>query len=114
MADESSVRTVEVELPNGAAALIRATVLDDAAPLDEDEGLARKVAFGDRWAITEVTDALEGFAEAVRAAVSKAAPDKVTVEMSVEVCVKAGRLTALIAEGGGTAAFKVVLTWGKT
>ena len=109
MSDEPPVRAVEVALPNGANVLIRATILDET----EDDELARKVAFGDRWAITEVTSALEGFTDAVRSAVSKASPDEVTVEMGVEVCVKAGRLTALIAEGGGTATFKVTLAWGK-
>jgi hypothetical protein len=114
MADDPQVRVVEVALPNGAKALIRAAVLDETGSRDEDDGLARKVGFGDGLAIAGVTDALEGFAQAVRTAVSKVSPDEVTVETSVEVCVKAGHLTALIAEGGGTGTFKVTLTWGKS
>lgn len=99
-------RIVEVELPGGAVALVQATEIPD-----EVLERAEKVGWGDRFDFDEVAATLTGVTKALRGALDKVAPDKVTVELGVELVVKAGKLTALIVEGQGTATLKITLEW---
>ena len=74
MATDGAVsRIVEVTLPNGATALVRAVNVD---------GGATKTKFGDRFDFTDVAATLEGLSEAIRTSLVKAAPDTVTVELA--------------------------------
>lgn len=98
-------RIVEVLLPNGATALVRATDLDGG-------GFgATKAGFADRFDFDDVVATLEAVSGAIRAGLAKAAPDKVTVELGIELTVKSGRLTGLVVEGGGTASLSITLEW---
>jgi hypothetical protein len=65
------VRLVEVSLPNGSTALVRA--------VDVDGGGATKTGFADRFDFNDVSATLEGLSDAIRASLVRAAPDKVTV-----------------------------------
>ena len=97
-------RVVEVELPNGATTLVRAV---------EVEGIgATKTALRDKFKFDEVAETLEGITDAIKATLAKVSPDKVTVELGIELALKAGQLTALIVEGGGRGALTVTLEWG--
>ena len=97
-------KVVEVALPNGAVALVQARQIDG--------GGATKTAFG-KLDFDGVAKTLEGVVEAIRDAVVKAAPDKVSVELGVELAVKSGALVALIVDGESTGSLKVTLEWDR-
>jgi len=96
-------RIVEVDLPNGATALVRATEVDG--------GGATKTGVADRFDVGSVVATLEGLSQALKDGLRKAAPSKVTVELGVELVVKAGKLTGLIVEGEGKGSLTVTLEW---
>jgi hypothetical protein len=100
-------RVVEVVLPNGAVALVR------AADLDEGGQVAEKVGWQDTFDFEGVAGTLEGIAQAVRSGLEKALPSKTTVELGIELAVKNGKLTGLIVEGKANASLKVTLEWDK-
>jgi hypothetical protein len=101
------VRVVEVTLPNGAVALVR------AADLDEDGGqVAEKVGWRDSFDLAAVSETLEGIAQAVRSGLEKMTPSKTTVELGIQLAVKSGKLTSLVVEGDASASLKVTLEWG--
>lgn len=99
-------RVVEVRLPNGVQALVRAADVDGAA------GGATKTSALSVFDFDEVSGTLEGVSLAVREALAKAAPEKVTLELGFELAVKSGKLTGLLVEGQGTASLRVTLEWG--
>lgn len=96
-------RVVEVDLPNGATALVRAREFDG--------GGARKVGWEGRFDFKDVAQTLEGVTSALRSSLAKARPSKVTVELGVELAIKSGKLTALIVEGEGRGSLTVTLEW---
>jgi hypothetical protein len=93
---------VEVELPNGATALVEAREVDD-------EG-ATKTSFG-RLSLDDVTDTLEGITESIRSAVKAVAPTKVSVELGIELAVKSGALVGLIVDGESKGSLTITLEW---
>ena len=98
---EESV-VVEVELPDdGGVLAIRATNL----------GGAQDVGFHD-LKFADVTNTIEHVGKAVKNSISKAAPDRASVEFGVEVAVSAGKLVSILAEGKATATLTVRLEWG--
>lgn len=94
-------RVIEVELPNGAVALVRAAEIEGAG--------AEKVAWPDRFSFGDVAATLEGVAQAIRDAVERVKPDKVSVELGIELVVK---VTGLIVDGQGKGSLTVTLEWG--
>jgi hypothetical protein len=90
-----------MSLPNGATALVRA--------IDVDGGGASKTGVLDAFDFTDVARTLEGISEGLRSALAKAAPDKVTVELAIELAAKAGKLTALLVDGADKGALTVTL-----
>jgi Trypsin-co-occurring domain 1 len=94
---------VEVQLPNGTIAFVRATDLDEDAS-DQPEWTG---AFD----FEHIAGTLEGIAESIRAAVDKAKPSSTRVELGVELAVTSGKLVGLIVEGGGRGALTVTLEW---
>jgi len=101
-----AIRDVEVTLPNGAVAMVR------AADLDGDGGqVAEKVGFKDTFDFEGVSQTLEGIAQAVHSGVEKVTPSKTTVELGIELAVKNGKLTGLVVEGSAAASLKVTLEW---
>jgi hypothetical protein len=61
----------------------------------------------------EVTDAIEGIANAVVKTLKKTKPRSGSVEFGLEVGVESGKLTALLVKGTGTANLKITLEWGE-
>jgi hypothetical protein len=61
----------------------------------------------------EVTDAIEGIADAVVKTLKKTKPRSGSVEFGLEVGVESGKLTALLVKGTGTANLKITLEWGE-
>jgi hypothetical protein len=98
-------RVVEVALPNGTVALVRATELDGGG------GPAEKVGFKDAFDFNHVAATLEGISEAIRSSLDKARPNRTTVELGIELAVKAGALSALVVDANGSASLKVTLEW---
>lgn len=98
-------KIVEVALPNGAVALVQARQVDG--------GGATKTGFG-KLDFDGVSKTLEGVTEAVRSAVAKAAPSKVSVELGLELAVKAGALVGLIVDGESTGSLTVTLEWDRS
>jgi hypothetical protein len=96
-------RVVEVKLPNGTVAFVRAT--------DLDEGAGDPAAWASSFDFEHIAGTLEGIAESIRAAVDKAKPSSTRVELGVELAVTAGKLVGLIVEGGGRGALSVTLEW---
>lgn len=98
-------RVVEVDLPNGTRALVR------AADLEEPGRGATKTSAISAFNFDEVAGTLEGLSLALKDALAKAAPDKVTIELGLELAVKSGKLTGLLVEGSGTGSLAVTLEW---
>jgi len=94
---------VQVQLPNGTIAFVRATDLDVGRP--EQPGWTGAFDF------QHIAGTLEGIAESIRAAVDKAKPSSTRVELGVELAVSSGKLVGLIVEGGGRGALTVTLEW---
>lgn len=95
---------VEVQLPNGVTALVHAVDAGGGAG-------AAKAAIVAKHDLSAVMGTLEGMSLAVKSALAKARPDKVSVEFGLELAVKAGTLTAMLVDGGGTASLRVTLEW---
>jgi hypothetical protein len=99
-----TVTVVAVRLPNEAVALVRAVDLDGQA--------AEKVAWRETYSLADVSETLEGIAQAIRSGLEKVTPSKTTVEFGIDVALKNGKLTGLVVEGEANASLKVTLEWG--
>jgi hypothetical protein len=95
-------KIVEVVLPNGAIALVQARQVEG--------GGATKTGLG-KLNFDGVTKSLEGITDAVRAAVARAAPSKVSVELGLELAVKSGVLVGLIVDGESSGSLTITLEW---
>ena len=93
---------VEVELPNGATALVQAV---------DTGGGAVKATRPGKSDISAVMGVLEGISAAIKSALVKAAPDRVSVEFGLELAIRSGALTAMLVGGEGNASLKVTLEW---
>lgn len=100
-----TTEVVEVQLPNGTTALVRAIKVDDG-------GGATKTGIGDKFNFDDVAGTLEGLSSAIRTALANAAPDKVSVELGIELAIKSGKLTGLVVEGEDKGSLSVTLEWG--
>lgn len=98
-----SSEVIEMELPNGATALARVAATGEGGPA--------KVSAIPKFEFGDVGKAIEGIAESLKTALDKVAPDKVTVELGLEIAAKAGKLTALVVEGEGKGSLTVTLEW---
>lgn len=96
-------QVVEIALPNGATALAQVRRLDGAG--------ATKTAALPRFDFADVGRVVEGVAESIKGAVAKAAPDKVTVTLGLELAVKNGKLSGLVVEGQGKGSIAITLEW---
>ena len=105
---KTEIQTVEVALPNGATAFVRAVDLDD----ELGDGGATKTGRWEKFDLTQVAAVLEGFSTALKKPLAKAAPEKVTVEFSAELAFKSGMVTCLVVDGRAAGALKITLEWG--
>jgi hypothetical protein len=97
----SKTRIVPVILPNGRSVQLEATVID----AEEEVGVG-DLLFGD------VLESLRDMAGCMQETLATLKPDKVSVEVGVEVGLESGKLTALFLKGTGSANLKVTLEWG--
>ncbi|WP_328383552.1 hypothetical protein OHQ88_13840 [Micromonospora zamorensis] len=97
-----SSRSIQVELPTGE--VIWAVVAVDGASNVTAGALHR-------LDIDDLRRTVRGMSASLREAVSDLVPDELQVEFGMELAVKAGKLTSMLAEAGATASVKVTLTW---
>ena len=102
---EHTTELVQVQLPNGAAVHLEATVAEGEE--DEADVLFRPPSFEDLLA------AVEGMAGALASALEKIRPRKASIEFGVEANLQSGLLTAVIVQGTGKANLKITLEWGQ-
>ena len=95
--NDSRTEPISVELSNGRV------IKFEAAQTGRED-----VAFGIN-PFTEVTDALEGFVEAISSTVQRVQPKKATVKFGLDVAIESGNLTATIVKGSGKANLEITL-----
>src|SRR5687768_3113886 len=100
-------RVVEMVLPNGVTALVRAVDANGVGT-----GATKTSALG-KLDFDEVGGILTGLSEAVKSSVDKVTPDKVSVEFGLQMAMKSGRLTGLLVDGQGSGSLKVTLEWAR-
>lgn len=98
-------RVVEIDLPNGSTALARVAAVDDVG--------ATKTGPIPKFDFNDVGKTLEGLAEVIWSSLKKVSPDKVTVELGVELAAKNGKLSGLLVEGEGKGSLSITLEWGQ-
>lgn len=102
--EEPRSQVVAMQLEGGAIVRVRASALDGSEDVVDIEKILP---------FKEVTDTIEGIAEAVVTTLQKIKPGKASVEFGVEVAIESKGLTALLAKATGTGNLKVTLEWGK-
>jgi hypothetical protein len=101
-ATASKTEVVKAALDNGT------TIRIEATSFGGEERVAHNIP-----SFKEVTDAVEGIADAVVTTLKKVKPQRASVEFGVEIGVESGQLTALLVKGTGTANLKITLQWGE-
>lgn len=96
-------KIVEIELPNGSTALARVKSVEGVG--------ATKTAAAPRLKFDEFGGTLEGIAETIWNSLQKVSPDKVVVELGLELAAKNGKLSGLLVEGEGKGSLTVTLEW---
>jgi hypothetical protein len=94
---------VPVTLPSGQTILARVQI---EGPVDVGARTALR-----KLAVTDLRETVEGVTQSVAQALRRVQPDEVSVEFGVELAVKTGKLTSVLAEGEGKASIKLTLTW---
>jgi Trypsin-co-occurring domain 1 len=98
---ESRVEKISTELPNGTIIQIEVA----------QTGL-ENVAF-DIKPFKQVTDALEGIAQAIYLTLEKIQPNKASIKFGLDVSLESGQLTAVIVKGSSKANLEINLEWVK-
>lgn len=96
-------RVVEVVLPTGQVIFAR---VNDDGPADVSLGAGR-------WAFPadELERTVEGVVQSVSSALRRVRPDGIGIEFGIELAVKSGKLTSVLAEGTAKASLTVTLSW---
>ena len=84
------------------------TIMVEAKSLGGEEDVSSKLLD-----FKPVTDAIEAVTASIASTVNKVKPEKATVELSLEIGVKSGKLTTLLVNGTGKGNLKLTLQWGK-
>lgn len=95
-------RSVQILLPTGEVVWLeaRSAGASDVAAV----GLVKLDA-------DELRDTVRGLSNTLRGALEELVPDQMQLEFGLELAVKSGKVTSLIAEAGATATIKVTMTW---
>jgi Trypsin-co-occurring domain 1 len=98
---EFQTENISAELPNGTIIQI------------EVSQMGRENVGFDVKPFKQVTDALEGIAQAISIPLERIQPDKASVKFGLEVSIDAGQLTAVIVKGSSKANLEITLEWTK-
>lgn len=111
---EPQTKIIPVELPNGTVIKVEATPVDkspqEGQPFIPGEEVESDVSFNIK-PLKDVTDAIEGIADAIKESLDKVKPTKASVEFGLEFGYESGQLTALIVKGTSKANLKITLEW---
>jgi hypothetical protein len=95
-------RPIPVKLPNNTTMYVQATRL--GGPSEVAGGLPD---------FSDVTEKIEGIAQAVKQSIEHVKPRRTTVEFGLEVALESGKLTSLLVKGSGSASLHITLEWGE-
>ena len=110
---ESLTKIVPVKLDSGVIVRVEATTVGESLEESQDttgDEVESDVSFNIR-PLKEVTDAIEGIADTIKASLDKAKPSKASVEFGLEFGYESGQLTAMIVKGASKANLKIILEW---
>jgi hypothetical protein len=80
----------------------------EATLLRGEEEVASKIL-----SFKDVSDVIEGVAEALTTSLQRIQPNKATIKLALELAVESGELTTLIVKGSSKANLEIVLEWEK-
>jgi hypothetical protein len=61
--------------------------------------------------LEDLRNTIEGVAQSIHAAVESVRPDQLSLEFGVELAMKTGKLTSVLAEVSGSASLKITMSW---
>jgi len=93
---------LQVELPTGETIWAKVAV---EGPTNVSSGVLQLLD------IEDLRRTVRGVSLSLRQALDDLAPEKLEVEFGLELSLKAGKLTSMLAEAGATATVKVTLGW---
>lgn len=93
---------LQVELPTGEKIWARVTA---EGPANVSSGVLQRLD------IEDLRRTVRGVSSSLRQALDDLTPDQLQVEFGLELSLKAGKLTSMLAEAGATATVKVTLGW---
>ena len=96
---DNQTEAVPFELPNG-------TIINVEVTQKGREDVSHSVL-----PFKQITDAIEGIAEAITTTVEKVKHNKTAVKFGLEVSLESGNLTALIVKGSGKGNLEITLEW---
>lgn len=96
-------KSIQVQMPSGE--IIWARVDGDSPQNVSNSQMIKKLD------LDELKDAIHGVSESMRLALDDLRPDEVAIEFGVELAVKSGKLTSVLAEASGKASIKIMLAW---
>jgi hypothetical protein len=96
-------RQAQVQLPSGEVIWANVSV-DGPTNVSAISGLHKLDA-------DEFRAVVHGVSDSLRLALSGLRPDEVSVEFGVELALKTGKLTSVLAEASGKASVRVMLAW---
>ncbi|MEJ3750059.1 CU044_2847 family protein [Actinomycetes bacterium KLBMP 9797] len=62
--------------------------------------------------LEDLRNTIAGVTQSVHAAIETVQPDQLSVEFGVELAMKTGKLTSVLAEVSGNASLKITMSWG--
>jgi hypothetical protein len=106
---ESRTKIVRAKLANGQVVQLEVAVRG----ANSEEDAAEYDVASEIFSFDEVTGAIEEIAKTMTGTIAKVKPRKATVEFGLGVALEAGKLTALLVKGSGTASVKITLEWSE-
>jgi hypothetical protein len=94
----------------GNAELVRVNGVDFYVQVVDGDG-PRTVGYDQAFSFDGVRDTVSAIGGKIAEACRHVAPAEASVEFGVSLTARAGKLTGLLVEGGGSATLKVTLTW---
>lgn len=97
-------RAVQIQLPTGDVVWAR---------LESVGGGASDVSGGGLFKLDpeEFRSTVRGVTQSLREAIDDLVPDQVQIEFGLELAVKSGKITSMLAEGSAKGTVKVSMTW---
>ena len=95
-------KPIRVELPTGDVIWARVAV---DGPANVSSGTLQRLD------VDDLRRTVHGVSQSLREALDDLVPDQLQIEFGLELTLKSGKITSMLAEAGATATVKVALTW---